>query len=119
MIFTPSPFTSIMAEDFQAFDASNWKTAGGWSWAATVGVCRQTSTDGYGRVVTGPLIDDQVVHVRVKRGGLARDEDARVEQTREDLRRSDGPRRRCSWTRRAWFRRRARPTRAPSPRRMV
>jgi hypothetical protein len=65
VIVSPTPFTTIMTEDFQSFDASNWTTKTG-SWSSSSGLYHQTSTSGYGRAVTGALTDDQVLRVRVK-----------------------------------------------------
>ncbi len=65
VIVSPSPFTSIYAEDFADIDAADWTRQSG-SWAATGGVFQQTSLNGYGRAHTGALTDDQVVRARIR-----------------------------------------------------
>jgi len=62
---SPSPFTSIYAEDFADIDAADWTRQSG-SWAATGGVFQQTNLNGYGRAYTGALTDDQVVRARIR-----------------------------------------------------
>ena len=61
---SPSPFTSIYAEDFASYDATDWKRPAG-TWTVTGGVFRQSNASGYGIATTGSLTDDQVVRARI------------------------------------------------------
>lgn len=61
---SPSPFTTIYAEDFASYDATDWKRPAG-TWAVTGGVFRQSNASGYGIASTGSLTDDQVVSARI------------------------------------------------------
>jgi hypothetical protein len=61
---SPSPFTSIFAEDFTDVEPAYWNRPAG-TWTATGGVYRQSNTSGYGIAATGALTDDQVVRARI------------------------------------------------------
>jgi hypothetical protein len=59
---SPTPFTTIYADNFTNPNFANWSG----TWPASGGVLHQTSNAGYARLFTGAISDDQVVRARIR-----------------------------------------------------
>lgn len=64
VIVTPSPLTTIYAQDFSTSDPGPWQGTEG-TWQSTAGVFRQTNNNEYARRWIGGLTEDQVIKVRI------------------------------------------------------
>ena len=64
VIVTPTPFTTIYADNFSNPNYDNWSAR----WPASGGVLHQSqaSSSGYARMFTGAISDDQVVRARIR-----------------------------------------------------
>ncbi len=65
VIVTPSPLTSIMRDDFSAYDTTLWHQISG-NWQASGGVYHQIYNVNYSRAYTGTPTTDQVVQARIR-----------------------------------------------------
>jgi len=62
VIVSPTPFTTIYADNFSSPNWDNWSG----QLPVSGGVLHQTSTAGYARLFTGAISDDQVVRARIR-----------------------------------------------------
>jgi hypothetical protein len=65
VLVSPSPFTTIYADDFESPELGHWDIFQG-VWQPVDGVLRQSSTYRFSRISTGAVTDDQIVRARIR-----------------------------------------------------
>jgi hypothetical protein len=66
VVVTPSPFTTLFANDFSSSSAGAWTFTGSGQWQTANGVYAQNSVGAEARALTGTSVRDQVVRARIR-----------------------------------------------------